>query len=98
MLADVLAEPLQKLAAQIGDRAAASVIDVSDEAAVKKLVDDTIGRYGRVDVTDRHADDRCHGDDARHWWTQRLATGSRHSSRPLRHAGGGRANDALPRK
>ena len=50
MLADVLAEPLQKLAAQIGDRAAASVIDVSDEAAVKKLVDDTIGRYGRVDV------------------------------------------------
>jgi NAD(P)-dependent dehydrogenase (short-subunit alcohol dehydrogenase family) len=50
ILADVLAEPLQKLAEQIGDRAAASVMDVSDEAAVKKLADDTIGRYGRVDV------------------------------------------------
>ena len=35
MLADVLAEPLQKLAGQIGDRAAVSVTDVSDEAAVR---------------------------------------------------------------
>jgi NAD(P)-dependent dehydrogenase (short-subunit alcohol dehydrogenase family) len=50
MLADVLAEPLHKLAGQIGDRAAVSLTDVSDEAAVKKLVDDTIGRYGHVDV------------------------------------------------
>jgi len=50
MLADVLAEPLQMLAAQIGDRAAFSTTDVSDEGAVKKLVDATIDRYGRVDI------------------------------------------------
>jgi NAD(P)-dependent dehydrogenase (short-subunit alcohol dehydrogenase family) len=50
MLADVLAEPLQKLAVQIGDRAAVHVTDVSDEAEVKKLVHDTVARYGHVDV------------------------------------------------
>ena len=50
MLADVLAEPLQALTAQIGARAAFSLTDVADEAAMKKLVDDTTARYGRVDV------------------------------------------------
>jgi len=50
MLADVLAEPLQALAGQIGDRAAFSLTDVTDEASVEKLVDDTLARYGRVDA------------------------------------------------
>jgi NAD(P)-dependent dehydrogenase (short-subunit alcohol dehydrogenase family) len=50
MLADVLAEPLQTLAAQIGDRAAFSLTDVTDEASVKNLVDHTLARFGRVDA------------------------------------------------
>ena len=50
MLADVLAEPLQVLAAALGDRAAWSVTDVTDEGSVKKLVDDALARFGRLDV------------------------------------------------
>ncbi len=50
MLADVLAEPLQALTARIGERAAFSLTDVTDEASVKKLVDDTLARYGHVDA------------------------------------------------
>jgi NAD(P)-dependent dehydrogenase (short-subunit alcohol dehydrogenase family) len=50
MLADVLAQPRQALAAQIGARAAFSLTDVTDEASVKKLVDDTLARHGRVDA------------------------------------------------
>ena len=50
MLADILAEPLQALAAPLGDRAAFTLTDVTDEASVKKLVDDTLARFGRVDV------------------------------------------------
>jgi NAD(P)-dependent dehydrogenase (short-subunit alcohol dehydrogenase family) len=50
MLGDVLAEPLQTLAKQIGDRAAVCPTDVTDEASVKKLVDETVARYGRVDA------------------------------------------------
>ncbi len=50
MLSDVLAEPLQALARQIGDRAAFCPTDVTDEAAVEKLVDATLARFGRVDA------------------------------------------------
>ncbi len=50
MLADVLAEPLETLARDIGDRAAFRITDVTDEAAVKALVDDTVKRFGRLDV------------------------------------------------
>jgi NAD(P)-dependent dehydrogenase (short-subunit alcohol dehydrogenase family) len=50
MLADVLADPLRALAAQIGERAAVCPTDVTSEASVKKLVDDTVARYGRIDA------------------------------------------------
>ncbi len=50
MLADVLLEPLQALAAGIGQQAALCPTDVTDEGAVKKLVADTVARYGRVDI------------------------------------------------
>ena len=50
MLADVLTEPLQALAGQIGERAAVCPTDVTDEASVRKLVDDTVARYGRIDA------------------------------------------------
>jgi NAD(P)-dependent dehydrogenase (short-subunit alcohol dehydrogenase family) len=50
MLADVLAEPLQAVASEIGAKAAVCPTDVTDEAAVKKLVDETVARFGKVDV------------------------------------------------
>ena len=50
MLADVLTEPLREVAEDIGDRAAYSVTDVVDEASVRKLVEDTVARCGRIDV------------------------------------------------
>ncbi len=50
MLADVLADPLQAVASEIGAKAAICPTDVTDEAAVKKLVDETVKRFGKVDV------------------------------------------------
>ena len=50
MLADVLAEPLEALAAELGDSAATCVTDVTDDAAVRQLVDKTVERFGRLDV------------------------------------------------
>jgi NAD(P)-dependent dehydrogenase (short-subunit alcohol dehydrogenase family) len=50
MLADVLAEPLEALAKEIGTRAATSITDVSDDKQMQKLVADTVARFGRLDV------------------------------------------------
>ncbi|MDX2159647.1 MAG: SDR family oxidoreductase [Hyphomicrobiaceae bacterium] len=50
MLADVLADPLQALAREIGDAAASCPTDVTDEAAVEKLVRETVARFGKVDA------------------------------------------------
>ena len=50
MLADVLTEPLQALAAEIGDKAALCPTDVTDEAAVRQLVEQTVARFGKLDV------------------------------------------------
>ncbi len=50
MLADVLAAPLEVLAAEIGAHAACCPTDVTDEHAVAKLVDETRARFGRVDI------------------------------------------------
>ncbi|HEX4894628.1 MAG TPA: SDR family oxidoreductase [Hyphomicrobiaceae bacterium] len=50
MLADVLTDHLERVAAEIGSRAAVCPTDVTDEAAVKKLVDATVARYGKLDV------------------------------------------------
>lgn len=50
MLADVLEEPLQALAAEIGEQAAICPTDVTEEASVKALVDRTVSRFGQVDI------------------------------------------------
>lgn len=50
MLADVLAEALQGVANEIGPAAAICPTDVTDEASVKKLVDETVSRFGKLDV------------------------------------------------
>lgn len=50
MLADVLAEPLAEVARDIGAGAATCPTDVTDEDAVRRLVDETIVRWGRVDA------------------------------------------------
>ena len=50
MLADVLAEALQGVAGEIGPAAAICPTDVTDEASGRKLVDETVTRFGKVDV------------------------------------------------
>ncbi|MGE3917448.1 MAG: SDR family NAD(P)-dependent oxidoreductase [Hyphomicrobiaceae bacterium] len=50
MLADVLAEPLEAVAREIGASAATCPTDVTDEAAVKALVEATMARFGKVDA------------------------------------------------
>ncbi len=50
MLADVLAEPLAEVARDIGAGAATCPTDVTDEDAVRRLVYETIVRWGRVDA------------------------------------------------
>jgi NAD(P)-dependent dehydrogenase (short-subunit alcohol dehydrogenase family) len=50
MLADVLAEALQGVAGEIGTAAAICPTDVTDEAAVKALVDRTVSHFGRLDI------------------------------------------------
>lgn len=50
MLADVLTGPLAEVATSIGASAAACPTDVTDEAAVKKLIDETVARWGKVDA------------------------------------------------
>jgi len=50
MLADVLVDPLRAVASEIGNAAAACPTDVTDEAAVKNLIDQTVSTFGRVDI------------------------------------------------
>jgi NAD(P)-dependent dehydrogenase (short-subunit alcohol dehydrogenase family) len=50
MLADVLTGPLAEVAAGIGPSAATCPTDVTDEAAVSKLVGETVARWGKLDA------------------------------------------------
>jgi NAD(P)-dependent dehydrogenase (short-subunit alcohol dehydrogenase family) len=51
MLADVREEPLQALSEELGEAVAAfRTVDVTDEAAVARLVEDAVRHYGRLDV------------------------------------------------
>jgi 3-oxoacyl-[acyl-carrier protein] reductase len=45
-----LGETLEKLAADHGDRVAATTCDVTDEAQVQALIDTAVGTFGRLDV------------------------------------------------
>lgn len=49
ILADINAEGVEKVAAEIGAAAEAHRLDVTDSAAVAKLVDDTVAKHGRID-------------------------------------------------
>ena len=50
-LADVQADLLKKIAADLGEghEVLTLVVDVTDEADVQKMVDDTIAKFGRLD-------------------------------------------------
>ncbi len=50
MLADVLSEPLAALATEIGDGVEFCPTDVTDEVAVRQLVEHTVERFGKLDV------------------------------------------------
>ncbi len=50
MLADLLAEPLKALAADIGPSAVACPTDIADATQVENLVAETVSRFGRLDV------------------------------------------------
>ncbi|MFT4050587.1 MAG: SDR family oxidoreductase [Solirubrobacterales bacterium] len=47
--ADINLEGLEAVVARLGDKAEAHRLDVTDSAAVTKLVDDTVDRHGRID-------------------------------------------------
>jgi NAD(P)-dependent dehydrogenase (short-subunit alcohol dehydrogenase family) len=50
MLADVLDGPLVALAAEIGANVATCQTDVTDEAQVQNLIDQTVSRFGKLDI------------------------------------------------
>lgn len=50
VLADRDPAAVSKLAAELGERAAAAELDVTDEAAVAALVAQTLARHGRIDL------------------------------------------------
>ena len=50
MMADVLADNLKGLATELGDAVAVCQTDVTDEAQVKNLVDQTIAKFGKLNI------------------------------------------------
>lgn len=50
VLADLLEEPLQDLTQELGDAASCEVVDVTDEAAVRRLVEHTVSTHGSVHI------------------------------------------------
>ncbi|MEM5383290.1 SDR family NAD(P)-dependent oxidoreductase [Paraburkholderia phymatum] len=50
MLVDIREEPLQAFAAELGDRAAYSVADVTSEEQGVAAIDATVSRFGRIDA------------------------------------------------
>ncbi len=50
MMADVLADNLTGLAAELGDSVGVCQTDVTDEAQVKNLVAQTIAEFGKLDI------------------------------------------------
>ncbi|MGC4252160.1 MAG: SDR family NAD(P)-dependent oxidoreductase [Sphingobium sp.] len=50
MLVDMLSEPLEALARELGPDAACYLADISDEAAVASMVEAALERFGKLDV------------------------------------------------
>ena len=55
LVADVAAEPAQRVASAIGDAARAHVVDVTDPAACEAMVGAAVERFGRLDVAVNNA-------------------------------------------
>ena len=55
MVADVAAEPAQRVASAIGDAALAHVVDVTDPVACEAMVGAAVERFGRLDVASINA-------------------------------------------
>lgn len=50
IIADIHLPTAQQSAQQIGDAACAMHLDVTDQASIDRVVDDTVERFGRIDV------------------------------------------------
>ncbi|MCD2174959.1 SDR family NAD(P)-dependent oxidoreductase [Rhizobium sp. C4] len=91
MAEDVLAEATRTLS-QKGYDAASYVADVSDEDAVKALVQFTVKKYGRLDVLDNNAArtsaerDLMVGDMDVDWWDTTFAVNTRGTMLMCKHA------------
>ncbi len=55
LVADVAAEPAQRVASAIGDAALAHVVDVADPVACEAMVGAAVERFGRLDVAVNNA-------------------------------------------
>jgi NAD(P)-dependent dehydrogenase (short-subunit alcohol dehydrogenase family) len=55
LVADVAAEPAQRVASAIGDAALAHVVDVAEPAACEAMVGAAVERFGRLDVAVNNA-------------------------------------------
>jgi len=55
LVADVAAEPAQRVASAIGDAALAHVVDVTDPVACEAMVGAAVERFGRLDVAVNNA-------------------------------------------
>ncbi len=49
-IADIHAEAAQELAMELGDGAIAVGVDVSDSASVRRMIDEVVTEFGRIDV------------------------------------------------
>lgn len=50
VIADVLADVAEEAAGEIGDRAEAMQLDVTDQDSIERVVDATTARHGRIDI------------------------------------------------
>jgi NAD(P)-dependent dehydrogenase (short-subunit alcohol dehydrogenase family) len=55
VIADIDEVAARRAAAELGDRASAVAVDVSDEASVSSMVDAAVQRFGRVDLLHNNA-------------------------------------------
>lgn len=95
MLIDVSEEPLASTTGALAEKGysvASSVTDISDEIAVKTLIDFTVERFGRLDIIDNNAartsasDDLLVGDMDVDWWDRTFAVNTRGTMLMCKHA------------
>ena len=71
IVADIDGASAERVAGELGQRAAAAKVDVRDASAVQALVDDTVAAHGRLDIIFNNAGIAVGGDDLElsvaHW-------------------------------